>query len=190
MEEGENMKHLMILLFSLCKQGQILPLEKSENKEKRKKLITSTILYTRNIHLLYIQYLLTSFLIFMQLCDIYDDGKLQNNSNAYKYMWRMSAILLASMSGNPDTLRLFLDDRIFNPLVKFKGATALHYATNAMMPTIELRSNTTFKVGHFLLHTDLAHLEFSTCRYEEEFKDIKLTPASYLGRKACVTMLL
>lgn len=127
-------------------------------------------------------------MIFLQHRDVYGDGKLESNTIVGEKLRSISAVLSASASGNPDTLRLFLDNPSFDPLVKFEGATALHYAANAMIPCDPLYHN--FKINRFLCFPELLSFHLDPHGYEKEQEDVEWTPKSYLGRQACITMLL
>lgn len=74
----------------------------------------------------------------VQVDTIYDIGKYTNTQHQIEDsdIKDASALHYAAASGDPEVLKLFLDNRNFNPMVITRsGKTALHYATDATIPS-------------------------------------------------------
>ena len=100
----------------------------------------------------------------------------------------ISAIHLAAASGDPETLRLFITNQQFDPLVMCRGATSLHFAVASRPP---------FSFDLFgwrkcaSIPNSVFHLEdFGYIVYFWEAKVKGVENPSYKGREACISILV
>ena len=94
---------------------------------------------------------------------------------------RISAIHLAAASGDPETLRLFITNQQFDPLVTCFGATSLHFAVASRRPT----SSKPYSYEPICISI-MKMEDFHTLHeYRKGPKD-----ASYEGREACISILV
>ena len=100
----------------------------------------------------------------------------------------ISAIHLAAASGDPETLRLFITNQQFDPLVTCRGATSLHFAVASRLPLPFYPSETaqnTLIPNSILRLEDLDHFV--------PFGKVKVKGVenpSYKGREACISILV
>ena len=99
----------------------------------------------------------------------------------------ISAIHLAAASGDPETLRLFITNQQFDPLVTCWGATSLHFAVASRRPTLfqTLDDKPTY-ISNFILTMK----DFGAMASYSKGKGKGAKDASYEEREACISILV
>jgi hypothetical protein len=101
---------------------------------------------------------------------------------------QISAIHLAATSGDPETLRLFITNQKFDPLVTCHGATSLHFAVASRPPfsygDTGVTQNTCIP-NYVMQMEDFGDVD----SYGEAKVDGAKNP-SYKGRESCISILV
>ena len=104
-----------------------------------------------------------------------------------KYILRtISAIHLAAAFGDPETLRLFITNQQFDPLVTCCGATSLHFAVASQPPS----SLFGYMECTCILNSVLYMEDFGNSFYFGKAKVKGVENPSYKGREACISILV
>jgi len=101
----------------------------------------------------------------------------------------ISAIHLAAALGDPETLRLFITNQQFDPLVTFFGATSLHFAV-ASSPPISYGLFGELREEPCIPNSVLQVEDFGNCYKFGEAKQKGAKNSSYKGREACISILV
>jgi hypothetical protein len=98
----------------------------------------------------------------------------------------ISAIHLAAASGDPETLRLFITNQQFDPLVTCRGATSIHFAVASRRPTsLELWEQSTCLPHNFMKLEDFSNVVSYGDAKAEDAKNL-----SYERKEACISILV
>ena len=102
----------------------------------------------------------------------------------------ISAIHLAAASGDPETLRLFITNQQFDPLVRCHGATSLHFVV-ASRPPHSLPSDPHDEP--IIIYVPNSIMKMEDFGDVDSFEKAKVKGAknpSYKGREACISILV